>query len=123
MLTVAMGSIDGTTDSGIIRRLFTNTTGLDVVIKEVYLYGVCTAVTNGYETLTVADQDSNTIVAGSVSSVLVGTSYVDLGTPSATHGVIPDGEYVKVTVSQSASGATITDCNLQIKYALQSPED
>ncbi len=121
-VSVYLGTITGTTYDAAIRRIFTNTTGFDVVIDRIYMAGLTTTVA-GYMTLTVADQDGNTIVAGNSNALQTGTGIKDLGACSATHGVIPDGEYVKVTFGTVGTSHTITDCALQIKYHLQSVQD
>ena len=117
-------SFAATTDDGFSRCPFFNNTGYDVVITEAWVSGVKGADTYSYMTVNLKDQDDSVIstLAWTAAATATGAPTA-MGTCSATHGVIPDGERIYVILDQTNDGDSIADLCFWFNYKLQSPED
>jgi len=119
-----LGNVAATTDDGKSFPVFYNNSGMDIVITEAQI--ACTKgvdVTN-YMTVNLCDADANVIstLAYTVVSATA-TVITAMGACSATHGVIPDAEYVYLQFAQTNDGDSLDDCAFFMQYRYQNPED
>jgi len=120
---VYVTQLEATTDSGAKRPVFYNNTGFDIVITNAYITGIKGADASNYMTPVLTDQDANTIASAAWTAVSTGTTFTTLGTCSATHGVIPDAEYVYLQFDQTLNGDSAEDVCLLLNYKFQTPSD
>ncbi len=121
---IYLGDIQATTDDAVGFPVFFNNSGLDIVITEAWLSSVKGVDAANYMTVDLRDQDANSIstLAYTVASVDL-TVLTAMGTCSATHGVIPDGEFVYVAFAQTSDGDSLDDFAVFFQYKYQTPED
>jgi len=119
-----LGNVEATTDSGKTFPVFYNNSGMDIVITEAQI--ACTKGVDAasYMTANLCDQDANVIstLAYTVVSATA-TVITAMGTCSATHGVIPDAEYVYLQFAQTNDGDSLDDCAFFMQFKYQNPED
>ena len=122
--SVYLGDIQATTDDTRGFPVFNNNSGLDIVITEAEVASYKGSDTASYFTVTLKDQDQNTIstLAYSAASAYR-TTMTAMGTCSATHGVIPDGEFVYAQFDQTGNGDNLDDFSIHFSWKFQTPED
>ena len=92
-----VGDITATTDDTKAFPVFYNNSGMDIVITEAWVSGVKGADIYSYMTINLCERDANTISPLAYTAVAQElTQLTAMGTYSATHGIIPDKEYVYI---------------------------
>ncbi len=122
--SIYLGDITQTTDADKGFPVFYNNSGLDIVITEAAVSSVKGLDAARYMTVNLKDADDNTIstLAYTVVSTTL-TVLTAMGDCSATHGVIPDGEFVSVVFAQTNDGDNLADFSIHFSWKYQTPQD